>query len=57
MACFQATMSLSSGTRLEHYDGGSALHLAMRCPAPAQWDGNATVWRFPRRTPRLAKAV
>ena len=51
MACFQATMSLSSGTRLEHYDGGSALHLAKRCPAPPKWHGNATVWRFARRTP------
>ena len=42
---------LPGGNRLGHYDGGSALHLAKRCPAPAQWDGNATVWRFARRTP------
>ncbi len=54
---FAVSRLLPDGTRLGHYDGGSALHLAQRCPAPAQWDGNATVWRFPRRTSRLAKAV
>ena len=51
MACFQATMSLSPGTRLALSDGGTALHLAQRCPAPPKWHGNATVWRFARRTP------
>ncbi len=44
-------MSLSSGTRLGHDDGGSALHVAQRLPAAAQCYENATVWRSPRRTP------
>ena len=53
----QQTMTLSPGTRRGHYDGGSALHLAKRLPAPAKCYGNATVWRFPRRTPSSAKAA
>ncbi len=46
-------MLLSLGTRLWHYDGGPALPLAKRCPAPAKWYGNGYGVAFPAEDARI----
>ena len=46
-------MALTAGTSLGHYDGGSALHLAKRLPAPAKCYGKRHGVAFPAEDAKI----